>query len=145
MIHAANVLPALPAAPVYRSRRSLDSRSSYRSVSPLSMGGRPLGRLAGSDMGLIMPVQIIVDKPSVWVFNARTVNQPTERQMTQEQRNAANDAAKTAERLSREIRSHVRAQKAGVNVYDAKQMSELVSIELSMLSRQLARAFPGVV
>lgn len=51
LIHAARVLPARSAAPVYRSRRSLDSRSSYRSVSPLSRGGRPLGRLAGSFMG----------------------------------------------------------------------------------------------
>jgi hypothetical protein len=77
LIHAAKVFPACPAAAVYRARRSLERRSSYRSASGFSTGGRPLGRLAGilngqldqffavHDTSLcadIMPVQIIVDK-----------------------------------------------------------------------------------
>jgi hypothetical protein len=43
-IQAASFFPARSAALAYRSSRSGDSRSSYRSVSGFSMGGRPGGR-----------------------------------------------------------------------------------------------------
>lgn len=59
LIQAARALPALAAACSYRSRRSLDSRNSYRSPSGLSNGGLPTGRF----MGWIMHVQIVLDKP----------------------------------------------------------------------------------
>jgi hypothetical protein len=60
LTQAARALPALDAACSYRSRRSLDSRSSYRSSSGFSTGGRPTGRFWL--MGWIMPVQIVLDK-----------------------------------------------------------------------------------
>lgn len=63
LTHAARALPALSAAEAYRAFLAGDSRISSRSVSPLSKGGLPLGRLEVGFMALIMPVQIILDKP----------------------------------------------------------------------------------
>ena len=79
LIQADSTFPARSEAALYRSRRSVDSRRSYRSVSPSSSRGRPLGRLAGSFMGLIMPVQIILDKGYGQVFNVRTLNQESDK------------------------------------------------------------------
>ena len=62
LIQAARALPARSAAAAYRAFLSGDRRISSRSVSPLSRGGLPRGRLGGCFMASIMPVQIIVDK-----------------------------------------------------------------------------------
>lgn len=47
LIQAASFFPTLSAAAVYAASRSFESRSSYRSVSPLSTGGLPRGRFMG--------------------------------------------------------------------------------------------------
>jgi hypothetical protein len=73
LIQAASAFPVRSEAALYRSRRSLESLNSYRSVSPLSMGGRPLGRFGDSCMVRIMPVQIFLDKVYVQELNARTL------------------------------------------------------------------------
>lgn len=62
LIQADRAFPALPAADSYRAFLAGDRRISRRSDSPLSRGGLPRGRFGGSFMGLIMTVQIIVDK-----------------------------------------------------------------------------------
>lgn len=62
LIQAARFFPVASALAAYRASRSLDSRSSYRSVSPLSTGGRPLGLLAGSFMAVILCPYKYLDK-----------------------------------------------------------------------------------
>jgi hypothetical protein len=75
LIQVARAFPALAAAASYRVLRSLDRRSSYRSPSGFSMGGLP-GGLLGFSMPEIMPVQKVLDKLPLGVFNARTVTNP---------------------------------------------------------------------
>jgi hypothetical protein len=62
-IHVARAFPARPAAASYRAFLSGLTRIWMWVVSPLSRGGRPLGRFVGS-MPLIMSLQIFLDKPA---------------------------------------------------------------------------------
>lgn len=71
-IHAASFFPARSAAAVYRDSLSGESRSSYRSVSGLSMGGLPRGRLDA--IAGLCPYKKAFDKSSKRVLNARTHN-----------------------------------------------------------------------
>jgi hypothetical protein len=56
LIQAARAFPALPAAASQRSLRALESRSSYRSSSGLSIGGLPRGRFMG---GILCPYKYL--------------------------------------------------------------------------------------
>lgn len=62
LIQPAMVFPAPLAAASYLASLDGASRSSYRSDSGSSTGGRPLVRFVGSFMCDIMPVQIMLDK-----------------------------------------------------------------------------------